>query len=87
MVGIKATKYVTALHCYFLIWFIINFKWQSSSFRLHQVFPNFNGPNAFYSQIQQAPGPNFRKVEKSLTLYLVKVLPMSTHLGQNFFIS
>ena len=28
-------------------------------------FPNFDGANAF-TQIQQAPGPDFRKVGKSL---------------------
>ena len=29
-------------------------------------FSNFGGPNAFFPQIQQAPGPNFRKVGKSM---------------------
>ena len=40
------------------------FKMASIFFR--QIIPNFDGPNVF-SQIQQAPGPNFRKVGKSLS--------------------
>ena len=37
----------------------VQFFWTASS------FPNFYGPNAF-SQVQQAPGPNFKMVGKSL---------------------
>ena len=46
-----------ALHCLFLKWFLIHFKWRSSS-----SFSQFDGPKAFFPQIQQAPGPTFRKV-------------------------
>ena len=40
-------------------------KWHSSSFRRHRMFPILM-VQMFFSQIQQAPGPDFRKVEKSL---------------------
>ena len=39
---------------------LIHLEWHSST---------FDGPNAFFPQIQQAPGPNFKKVEKSLNWY------------------
>ena len=42
-------------------------KWRSSSFRLHQSFPKFDGPNTFFPQILQVSGPNFRQVGKSLS--------------------
>ena len=45
--------------------FFIHLKWRSSSFRLHQAFPIFM-IQMLFSQIQQAPGPDFRKVGKSL---------------------
>ena len=45
-------------------WFLINLKWWSSSFRQHQVFPTLMVE--IFSAIQQAPGPDFRKVGKSL---------------------
>ena len=45
--------------------FLIHLKWWSGSFRLHQVFPILM-VQMFFPQIQQAPGPNFRKVGKSL---------------------
>ena len=44
-------------------------------FKTASNFPNFDGPNAFSPQIQQAHGPNFRKVGISLvqnmTIYIV----------------
>ena len=40
-------------------------KWQSSSFRLQQIFPILM-IKILFSQIQKAPGPDFRKVGKSL---------------------
>ena len=69
----------TANFCY--PWFLINLKWWSSSFGLHQVFPNFDGPNDI-SQIQQAPGPDFRKVGKSLINDLPFLLHTNLKLGK-----
>ena len=46
-------------------WSLINLKWWSSSIRLHLVFPTLTVWMIF-SQIQQAPGLDFRKVGKSL---------------------
>ena len=51
---------------------LINLKWRSSSFRLHQVFPTLMVQMIFF-QIQQAPGPYFRKVGKSLAI-ITKIL-------------
>ena len=45
--------------------FFINLKWCSSYFRLHQVFQTLMVEK--FSEIQQAPGPDFRKVGKSLS--------------------
>ena len=42
------------------------FNWQSSYFRLQQIFPILM-IQMLFPQIQQAPGPDFRKVGKSLT--------------------
>ena len=42
------------------------FKWRSSSFRLHQIFPIVM-IQMFFPQTQQAPGPDFNKVGKSLS--------------------
>ena len=42
-------------------------KWQSSSFRVLQIFLIFM-IQMFFSQSQQAPGPNLRNVEKFLVL-------------------
>ena len=51
--------------------YFILLKWQSSSFRLHQN-PNFLSTilmaQMICSQIQQAPGPDPRKVGKSLLI-------------------
>ena len=44
--------------------FLFHLKWWSGCFRLHQVFPILM--IQMFSQIQQAPGPDFRKVGKSL---------------------
>ena len=44
-----------------------NLKWISSSFRQNQVFPILMA-RMIFSQIQQAPGPDFRKEGKSLHL-------------------
>ena len=46
-----------------LIWFLILLKWQSSSFRQHQLFPILL-IKMLYNLIQQVP--EFRKVGKSL---------------------
>ena len=46
-------------------WFSINLKLRSRSFRLRQVFQTLM-VKMHFSQIQQAPGPDFRKVGKSL---------------------
>ena len=54
-----------ALDYLFLKWLLIHLKWWSSSFRPYQIFPIFM-VQMFFPQIQQAPGPNFRKVGKSL---------------------
>ena len=46
----------------------VHFFWTASSFL------NFDGPNAF-PQVQQAPGPDFKKVGKSLrSLALLRLL-------------
>ena len=64
--AIEATNMLQFYTAIFLYpWLEINLKLRSSSFRLHQVFPTIEGPNAFF-QIQQAPGPDFRKVGTSL---------------------
>ena len=44
-------------------WFLINLKLRSSSFRRHQIFPTLMVQMLFP---QMAPGPDFRKVRKSL---------------------
>ena len=49
----------------YTIYFFIHLKLWSSSFRLHQIFPNLM-IQILLSPIQQAPGPNFGKVGKSL---------------------
>ena len=41
-----------ALHRLFLKWFLIHFKWRSSP-----SFSQFDGPKAFFPQIQQAGAP------------------------------
>ena len=69
LIGHESNKEVTALHCLFLIWFIIHLKWWFSSFRLHQIFPILM-VQMLFSKIQQAPGPDFRKVGKSLLLQI-----------------
>ena len=51
----------------FLYGLIIHLKLWSSSFRLHQIFPILM-VQMLFSQIQQAPGSNFRKVLKSLNI-------------------
>ena len=45
---------------------IYPFKMAVQFFKTASKFPNFDDSNA-YSPIQQAPGPDFRKVGKSLT--------------------
>ena len=45
--------------------FLIHLKLRSSSFRLHQIFPILM-IQILLPQIQQAPGPKFRKIGKSL---------------------
>ena len=47
------------------ICFLSHLKWWSSSSRRHQILLNFDDSKAF-PQIQQTPGPDFRKVGKSL---------------------
>ena len=50
--------------CYsFTLIILTHLKWQSSS------FPNFDGSITFSPQIPQAPGPDFRKLGKSLDLF------------------
>ena len=49
----------------YLVWFSIQLKWRFISFRLHQILPSLM-VQVLFSQIQQAPGPDFRKVGKSL---------------------
>ena len=44
---------------------LIHLKWCSNSFRLYQVFPILM-VQMLFSQIQQAPGPDLRKVGKPL---------------------
>ena len=48
----------------FLLLILIYLKLQSSSFRLYQFFPILM-VQMLFSQIQQAPGPDFRLVGKS----------------------
>ena len=50
-----------------LPWILNQFKMVVHSFRLHQVFPTLM-VSMIFSQIQQAPGPDFRKVGKSLNI-------------------
>ena len=54
MIGNLSNKYVTALPLYLFTFIPLS------------NFPNFDGPYVFFSKIQQAPGPNYRKVGKSL---------------------
>ena len=42
------------------------FKMVVHFFHTASNFPNSDGPNAFFPQIQQAPGRNFRKAGKAL---------------------
>ena len=44
--------------------------WQSGSCRLHQVSPILMF-QMFFPQIQQAPGPNFRKIGKSQVMTII----------------
>ena len=69
MMGNYSNKYVTALHCLFLL---IRLKWWSGSFRLHQVFPILMDQMLF-SQIQSAPGPQLQKGKK-IPEYVVSIL-------------
>ena len=46
---------------------LIHLKKRSSSFRLHQDFPILM-VQMLFPQIQQGPGPDFRKVGKSLNM-------------------
>ena len=50
--AIKATN-MLQLYTDNFLWFLIQFKWQSNSFRLHQIFPIFNGPNAFFPKFNR----------------------------------
>ena len=61
----KAIKATNALHCLFLICFLIHLQWPTISFRQHQIFLILMR-QILYSQIQQALGPDFRKVGKPL---------------------
>ena len=55
-------------------------------FKTASNFPKFDGSNTF-TQIQQVPGPDFRKLKLGKSLYfcggfcdpLIGMLPMSTH--------
>ena len=72
----KATNRLKLYTANFLYpWFLINLKWRSSSFRLHQVFTTLMVQMIFF-QIQQAPGPDFIKVGKPLkeSIFMCKVL-------------
>ena len=51
--------------CYSFIWCLNYLKWRSSSFSLHQNFQILM-VQMLFPQIQQSPGPNFRKVGKSM---------------------
>ena len=42
---------------------LIHFKWQSSSFRLHQIFPIFGGPNVFFQNLT-GPWPQLQEGRK-----------------------
>ena len=42
------------------------FKMAVQFFQTASNFPNFDSQNAFSPPIQQAPGPDFRKIRKSL---------------------
>ena len=61
----------TCLHSHFRQFFMCFYDGQlkqqiCNPFKI--TFPDFDVPNAFFSQIQQAPGPDFRKVGKSLLI-------------------
>ena len=58
-------SYSSTLPCFNQFKMVVNF---FKTVRLHQVFPNFDSLklSMIVSQIQQAPGPDFRKVGKSL---------------------
>ena len=46
-------KYVTALYCSFLKWFLIHLKWRSSSIWTASNFLNFDGPNAIFPEFHK----------------------------------
>ena len=58
----------------------IHFKWWSSSFRLYQIFAILI-IQMLFSQIKQAPGPDFRKVGKSLLMIIQHTLAQSGSLA------
>ena len=51
---------------------LINLKWWSCSFELHQVFPTLM-VQMIFSQIQMAPGPDFREVGKSFLFCCIQI--------------
>ena len=75
MVAIIATNMLQLYNANF--WYGFNpFKMAVQFFRLHEVFPIFMVQMRF-SQIQQAPGPDFRKVRKSLTTLFSNFCPVN----------
>ena len=58
--------------------FLIHLKWHSSFFKLHQIFPKLM-VQMLFSKIQQAPGPNFRKVGKFLNTLRISANTFDTY--------
>ena len=83
----QSSKYVTAVLLIFYIWLVIHFKWHSRSFRLHQIFPILSiqvwWSECFFSQIQQAPGHDLRKLGKSLFIVFASMIKMLSQVHLN----
>ena len=52
-------------------WSNILHPWSLINLKLKYCFSNLDGSNVFFSQIEQTPGPDFRKVGKSLQYNII----------------